>query len=71
MFFVRSEKIERMQPRQLMRGHVTAVKADSSNLDDLDNLIRTNQTPEKKARIEIVYANCRRPARLAPSGENF
>ena len=40
---------------KLMIGHVTAVKADSSNLDDLDNLSR--QIKREKGRLDIVYAN--------------
>ena len=40
---------------KLMRGHVTAVKADSSNLDDLDNLFA--QIKREKGRLDIVYAN--------------
>jgi NAD(P)-dependent dehydrogenase (short-subunit alcohol dehydrogenase family) len=40
---------------KLMSGHVTAVKADSSNLDDLDNLFA--QIKREKGRLDIVYAN--------------
>jgi len=38
-----------------MSGHVTAVKADSSNLDDLDKLFA--QIKSEKGRLDIVYAN--------------
>ena len=40
---------------KLMKGHVTTVKADSSNLDDLDNLFA--QIKREKGRLDIVYAN--------------
>jgi len=40
---------------KLMSGHVTAVKADSSNLDDLDKLFA--QIKSEKGRLDIVYAN--------------
>ena len=40
---------------KLMSGHVTAVKADSSNLGDLDNLFA--QIKREKGRLDIVYAN--------------
>jgi NAD(P)-dependent dehydrogenase (short-subunit alcohol dehydrogenase family) len=40
---------------KLVRGHVTAVKADSSNLDDLDNLFA--QIKREKGRLDIVCAN--------------
>ncbi len=40
---------------KLMSGHVTAVKADSSNLDDLDELFA--QIKLEKGRLDIVYAN--------------
>ena len=40
---------------KLMRGHVTAVKGDSSNLDDLDKLFA--QIKREKGRLDIVYAN--------------
>jgi NAD(P)-dependent dehydrogenase (short-subunit alcohol dehydrogenase family) len=39
----------------LMSGQVTAVKADSSNLDDLDKLFA--QIKSEKGRLDIVYAN--------------
>ena len=38
-----------------MRGHVTVVKADASNLDDLDNLFA--QIKHEKGRLDVVYAN--------------
>jgi NAD(P)-dependent dehydrogenase (short-subunit alcohol dehydrogenase family) len=40
---------------KLMSGHVTAVKADASNLDDLDKLFA--QIKREKGRLDIVYAN--------------
>src|SRR5258708_21768388 len=40
---------------KLMSGHVTAVKADASNLDDLDKLF--SQIKREKGRLDIVYAN--------------
>src|SRR5260370_28955083 len=40
---------------KLMRGHVTAVKADSSNLHDLDNLFA--QIKREKSRLDNVYPN--------------
>jgi NAD(P)-dependent dehydrogenase (short-subunit alcohol dehydrogenase family) len=40
---------------KLMSGHVTAVKADSSNLDHLDKLFA--QIKHEKGRLDIVYAN--------------
>src|SRR5258706_4768965 len=38
-----------------MSGQVTAVKADSSNLDDLDKLFA--QIKRDKGRLDVVYAN--------------
>jgi NAD(P)-dependent dehydrogenase (short-subunit alcohol dehydrogenase family) len=40
---------------KLMSGHVTAVKADASNLDDLDKLF--GQIKREKGRLDVVYAN--------------
>src|SRR3989442_5301158 len=40
---------------KLMSGHVTAVKADASNLDDLDKLFA--QIKREKGRLDVVYAN--------------
>ena len=40
---------------KLMSGHVTAVKADASKLDDLDKLFA--QIKREKGRLDIVYAN--------------
>src|SRR5258708_2888629 len=40
---------------KLMSGHVTAVKADASKLDDLDKLFA--QIKREKWRLDIVYAN--------------
>jgi NAD(P)-dependent dehydrogenase (short-subunit alcohol dehydrogenase family) len=40
---------------KLMSGHVTAVQADSPNLDDLDNLF--GQIKREKGRLDIVHAN--------------
>ena len=40
---------------KLMSGHVTAVKADASKLDDLDKLVA--QIKREKGRLDIVYAN--------------
>lgn len=40
---------------KLMSGHVTAVKADASNLDDLDKLF--SQIEREKGRLDVVYAN--------------
>jgi NAD(P)-dependent dehydrogenase (short-subunit alcohol dehydrogenase family) len=40
---------------KLMSGHVTAVKADASNLDDLDKLFA--QIEREKGRLDVVYAN--------------
>ena len=39
----------------LMSSHVTAVKADASNLDDLDKLFA--QIKREKGRLDVVYAN--------------
>ena len=40
---------------KLMSGHITAVKADASNLDDLDKLF--TQIKREKGRLDVVYAN--------------
>src|SRR5258706_3222327 len=40
---------------KLMSGHVTAVKADASKLDDLDKLFA--RIKREKGRLDIVYAN--------------
>jgi hypothetical protein len=40
---------------KLMSGHATAVKADASNLDDLDELFA--QIKREKGRLDVVYAN--------------
>src|SRR5579862_5078140 len=40
---------------KLMTGHVTAVKADASNLDDLDRLFA--QIKREKGRLDVVHAN--------------
>ena len=40
---------------KLMSGHVTAVRADASNLDDLDKLFA--QIKREKGRLDVVYAN--------------
>jgi NAD(P)-dependent dehydrogenase (short-subunit alcohol dehydrogenase family) len=40
---------------KVMSGHFTAVKADSSNLDDLDNLFALIK--REKGRLDIVQAN--------------
>jgi NAD(P)-dependent dehydrogenase (short-subunit alcohol dehydrogenase family) len=40
---------------KVMSGHVTAVKADASSLDDLDKLF--GQIKREKGRLDIVYAN--------------
>ncbi len=51
---------------KLMSGHVTAVKADSSNLDDLDKLFA--QIKREKGRLDIVYANAGGSGSFAPIG---
>jgi len=40
---------------KLMSGHITAIKADASNLDDLDKLF--TQIKREKGRLDVVYAN--------------
>src|SRR5260370_15465610 len=40
---------------KLMSGHVTAVKADASKLDDLDKLFA--QIKREQGRLDIVYPN--------------
>jgi NAD(P)-dependent dehydrogenase (short-subunit alcohol dehydrogenase family) len=50
---------------KLMSGHVTAVKADASSLDDLDKLF--GQIKREKGRLDIVYAKAG-GGRFAPIG---
>jgi NAD(P)-dependent dehydrogenase (short-subunit alcohol dehydrogenase family) len=40
-----------------MRGHVTAVKADSSNLDDMDNLFAQLGQPDEVAKVAVFLAS--------------
>jgi NAD(P)-dependent dehydrogenase (short-subunit alcohol dehydrogenase family) len=51
---------------KLMSGHVTAVKADASSLDDLDKLF--GQIKREKGRLDIVYAKAG-GGRFAPIGQ--
>src|SRR5260370_22522725 len=43
---------------KLLTGHLTAVRADASNLDDLDKLFA--QIKREKGRLDVVYANAGR-----------
>jgi len=51
---------------KLMNGHVTAVRADSSNLDDLDKLFA--QIKAEKPKLDVVFANAG-IAKYSPLGQ--
>ena len=55
VFVTGRRQAERDAAGKLMSGHVTTVKADASNLDDLDNLFA--QIKREKGRLDVVYAN--------------
>src|SRR5260370_19110501 len=55
VFVTGRRRAERDAAAKLMSGHVTAVKADASKLDDLDKLFA--QIKREKGRLDIVYAN--------------
>src|SRR5258708_9423673 len=53
---------------KLMSGHLTAVKADTSNLDDLDKLLA--QIKREEGRLDVMYANAGGGS-FAPIGGNY
>jgi NAD(P)-dependent dehydrogenase (short-subunit alcohol dehydrogenase family) len=55
VFVTGRRQTELDQAANLMSGHLTAVKADTSNLDDLDKLFA--QIKREKGRLDVVYAN--------------
>src|ERR1700752_1729156 len=55
VFVTGRRQAERDAAARLMIGHVTAVKADASNLNDLDKLFA--QIKREKGRLDVVFAN--------------
>src|ERR1700739_85154 len=55
VFVTGRRQTELDQAAKLMSGHLTAIKADTSNLDDLDKLFL--QIKREKGRLDVVYAN--------------
>lgn len=50
--FVTGRRQTELVAAKLMNGHITAVKAEASNLDDLDKLF--TQIKREKGRLDVV-----------------